>query len=119
MLINNKKFDFRIYVLISMTDPFIVYIHEEGLVRFCAEEYNEKLNETNFKNLYMHLTNYSLNKDHPNFKLPESNTDIFDVNDSNKRTLTSVYIQLKQLGYNVEEIKGEIDELLVKFLTSM
>ena len=40
----------------------------------------------------MHLTNYSLNKDHPKFKLPDPNSDIFDINESNKRTLTSVYL---------------------------
>ena len=57
----------------------------------------------------MHLTNYSLNKDHPNFKLPESTTDIFDINEANKRTLTSVYMQLKQLDYDVEKIKNEIE----------
>lgn len=63
-----------------MTDPFIVYLHEEGLARFCAEEYSDKFNEQNFKNLYMHLTNYSLNKDHPKFKLPDPASDIFDIN---------------------------------------
>ena len=40
----------------------------------------------------MHLTNYSLNKDHPEFKLPDPSSDIFDINESNKRTLTSVYL---------------------------
>jgi len=45
LLIFNKKFDFRIYVLISMTDPYIAYVHDEGLARFCAEEYSEKFNE--------------------------------------------------------------------------
>jgi hypothetical protein len=40
----------------------------------------------------MHLTNYNLNKDHPEFKLPSEDTDIFDINDCHKRTLSSVYI---------------------------
>jgi len=55
--------------MICSTDPLIVYINDEGLVRFCAEDYEVPNNE-NFKNSYMHLTNYSLNKDHKDFKLP-------------------------------------------------
>ena len=66
LLIENKKFDFRLYVLISSIDPYICYINEEGLGRFCAEIY-EKPTKENFKNPYKHLTNYSLNKGHPEY----------------------------------------------------
>ena len=39
MLIDNKKFDLRIYVLITSTDPFIAYVNKEGLARFCTVDY--------------------------------------------------------------------------------
>jgi hypothetical protein len=31
-----------------MVDPFIVYLHEEGLARFCAEDYSDNFNVKNF-----------------------------------------------------------------------
>ena len=59
-LINNKKYDLRIYVLVLSYSPIKIYIFNEGLVRFASEEYvNDKVNK---ENIYIHLTNYALNK---------------------------------------------------------
>jgi len=59
LLINNHKFDLRIYVLVTCIDPLRIYIYNEGLVRFASEPYDVKGTK---KNLYSHLTNYSINK---------------------------------------------------------
>ena len=59
-LINNTKYDLRIYVLMTSLNPMRVYIYDEGLVRFASNAYsteNESLGD-----VYMHLTNYSINK---------------------------------------------------------
>uniref|UniRef100_A0A183AWM1 Tubulin--tyrosine ligase-like protein 9 n=1 Tax=Echinostoma caproni TaxID=27848 RepID=A0A183AWM1_9TREM len=37
-LINESKFDLRIYVYISSINPLRVYIHEDGLVRFASQK---------------------------------------------------------------------------------
>lgn len=63
-LINNKKFDLRIYVLVSGVDPLRVYIHNEGLTRISTSDYS--LN--NIANRFAHLTNYSVNKKADVFK---------------------------------------------------
>ena len=59
------KFDLRLYVAVTSYDPIRIYMYSEGLGRFAAEPYSK--DEENLTNLYMHLTNYSINKTHPNF----------------------------------------------------
>lgn len=59
-LIDEHKFDFRIYVLVtSVLDPLSIFIFDDGLVRLASEKY---LLSNNVQDVYMHLTNYSLNK---------------------------------------------------------
>ena len=57
-LIDKKKFDLRIYVLVSSFDPLRAYLFEEGLVRFSTHAYTMR----NLRCRYVHLTNYSVNK---------------------------------------------------------
>jgi hypothetical protein len=57
-LIDDKKFDLRIYVVVTGVDPLRVYVHNEGLTRISTERYS--LKDTG--NRFAHLTNYSINK---------------------------------------------------------
>ena len=34
------RFD-RVYILIANIDPLVVYVHDEGLARFCTEDYKK------------------------------------------------------------------------------
>ena len=59
-LINKKKYDLRLYLLVTGFNPLKIYLYENGLVRFCSENYDidpDKLN-----NNYVHITNFSVNK---------------------------------------------------------
>jgi len=38
-LIDNLKFDLRVYALIYGTDPLRVFVYQEGIARFATEEY--------------------------------------------------------------------------------
>jgi tubulin polyglutamylase TTLL6/13 len=109
-LIDNLKFDMRIYVLISGIDPLRIFVYEEGLARFATEEYKPPRSE-NLDNKFMHLTNYAINKESPNFIFNEG---VENMDVGHKRSLTSVYRQIAEDGHDVEELKGRINDLLVK-----
>lgn len=67
-LIEKKKFDFRLYLMIKGVDQMEGYIAFEGLTRFCTEDYvspkkrsevnEDEIMEYREDNLMGHLTNY-------------------------------------------------------------
>lgn len=66
LLIDNCKFDLRIYVLIKSLSPLKIFMFEEGLARLATVPY-EPPSKQNKNNLNMHLTNYAINKFSPAF----------------------------------------------------
>ena len=43
-----------------------MYLYKDGLARFATQKY-KKPTERNLENLFMHLTNYAINKDSPDY----------------------------------------------------
>lgn len=70
ILVDKKKFDLRLYVLIKSFDPVEAYLCDEGLARFATEDYRVPT-AGNLKNMFMHLTNFSLNKQSEKYVAPE------------------------------------------------
>lgn len=66
LLINNRKFDIRQWVLITSSDPLTVYIYLDSYLRFSVEDFS--LTDTN---LFIHLTNNSIAKHSSNFTASE------------------------------------------------
>lgn len=85
-LIDNLKFDLRIYVLVTGLNPLRCFIYKEGLARFATEKYHSPMG-SNLNNLCMHLTNYAINKEADGFIQNESEAKA-DV--GHKRSLTSI-----------------------------
>lgn len=65
MLIDGRKFDLRLYVLVTSMEPLRVYLFEEGLVRLSTKKYSLR----NLRSRFTHLTNYSINKRSGSFKV--------------------------------------------------
>ncbi|KAK7197684.1 tubulin tyrosine ligase [Novymonas esmeraldas] len=60
LLIGGKKFDLRLYVLVTSYKPLVAYLHEDGFARFCATRYaGGSLAQ---EDLGSHLTNVALQK---------------------------------------------------------
>lgn len=116
LLIDQKKFDLRLYVLVTSLSPLIVYINDEGLARFCTEDYQEVTNE-NASNTYMHLTNYSLNKE--NNKFIHHPPDFMSINNASKRTFTSAKKSLQKMNVDVGKLRVKIEQVISKFMVSM
>eukprot|EP01063_Lacrimia_lanifica_P014481 TRINITY_DN2105_c1_g1_i1.p1 TRINITY_DN2105_c1_g1~~TRINITY_DN2105_c1_g1_i1.p1 ORF type:complete len:398 (+),score=130.74 TRINITY_DN2105_c1_g1_i1:107-1300(+) len=60
LLIGGKKFDLRLYVLVTSYRPLRAYLHQEGFARFCTVPYNTDV--ADLDNLFVHLTNVAVQK---------------------------------------------------------
>ena len=60
LLVGGKKFDLRIYVLVTSYRPLKVWLSSLGFARFCTEKYSSDLNEID--NMMVHLTNVAIQK---------------------------------------------------------
>ena len=72
-LIYKKKYDMRIYVLVTGFQPLRIYLYKEGLIRIAAEKY--KMNIKSLDNKYLHLTNTAINKYNKKYKNPKKEID--------------------------------------------
>ena len=60
MLIGGKKFDIRLYVLVTQYRPLKVYMYQDGFARFCSTKYSTDLSQLG--NMFVHLTNVAVQK---------------------------------------------------------
>jgi len=109
LLINQLKFDMRIYVAVTSVDPLRIYIYEEGLVRFATSSYD--LN--NPENRFGHLTNYSLNKFAPNFQ------DLQEDGKGYKWTISALKEFLLKYKVDWDKIWNSIKDIVIKTMISI
>ncbi len=98
------------------------------MVRFATVDYQTP-NESNLDQIYMHLTNYSLNKKNQSYKHPkrDQDTDREEEEDAmtsssgqgSKRKLSKVFNYMSKKGYNVSRIKAKIDDLVIKTVLAL
>ena len=75
-------------------------MYKEGLSRFATDQYVPP-NHNNMDNLFMHLTNYAINKNSNKFIQNKSET---DDNIGHKRSLTFIWRYLVELGHDVDKV---------------
>ena len=108
LLIDHKKFDLRIYLTIVGVEPMVGYIGREGMVRICTEAY-EKPNRENRDNTFIHLSNYSINKESEDFNK--------DLIGGSKRTLSSLFTEMGEEDASM--MSATIDEVVSKTIHAL
>jgi tubulin polyglutamylase TTLL6/13 len=114
-LIDDLKFDLRIYVLLTGCSPLRIFIHREGLTRFATETY-VKPSGNNINNVCMHLTNYAVNKSNPNFI---QNKDAALDNQGHKRSLQSTLTYLETCGKDTKSLMSSIEDIIIKTICTI
>ncbi|KAL2303806.1 hypothetical protein Nmel_009085 [Mimus melanotis] len=113
LLIDDFKFDVRLYVLVTSYDPLVIYLYEEGLARFATVRYDQA--SKNIKNQFMHLTNYSVNKKSGDYV----SCDDPEVEDyGNKWSMSAMLRYLKQEGRDTAALMASVEDLIIKTLVS-
>ncbi|KAK1793252.1 hypothetical protein P4O66_011634, partial [Electrophorus voltai] len=113
LVIDEFKFDVRLYVLVTSYDPIIIYIYEEGLARFATVKYDHAVK--NIKNQFMHLTNYSVNKKSRDY-VSCNDPEVEDY--GNKWSMSAMLRYLKQEGKDTTLLMGQIEDLIIKAVLS-
>ena len=109
-LIDGLKFDFRLYVLITSCSPLRVFLYNDGLARFSTEP-DQEPEATNSGDIFMHLTNYSINKNNDKF-VQSSHID----GTGHKRSVRSVLRYLNNNRVNTKLLWKRIKRLVIKTL---
>ncbi|XP_061486507.1 tubulin polyglutamylase TTLL7 isoform X4 [Rhineura floridana] len=108
-LMEGYKFDLRVYILVTSCDPLKIFLYHDGLVRMGTEKYHPP-NESNLSQLYMHLTNYSVNKHNERFERDETE------DKGSKRSIKWFTEFLQTNHLDVSKFWNDISELVVKTL---
>lgn len=101
-LINKKKFNFRMYALVTGVNPLRIYLYEEGLILFNTYEY--KLNKEQLKNNSVHFLDDNWNNK--------------NKNNSNIWTFSSFINYCKKNGINYMKIINQITDIIIKSFIS-
>ncbi|XP_058789899.1 tubulin polyglutamylase TTLL5 [Phymastichus coffea] len=109
LLVDGHKCDLRLYVTVTSYDPLLIYLYEEGLVRFATVKYDG--GNQYIWNPCMHLCNYSINKFHVDYVKSED-PDAEDV--GHKWTLSALLRHLRSIGQDTELLMQRIEDIIIK-----
>ena len=100
-LYNKRKFDIRIWVLFTYLDKvkkYEVFIFKEGHLKACCDEF-----DINSEDLFIHLTNYSVQKHNKNFSKSEIGNEI---------SFSDFQKELNKTGKNIDFKKNIFPEIM-------
>lgn len=104
-LITGRKFDIRLYAIVTSIEPLIIYYHYQGLILFATHLYDEK---GDINDLKMHLTNYEINKDSKEFV--ECN-DLEEKVENSKWSLQFFWKYMEGIGIDAKKLQQDIEDV--------
>ncbi|CAD5111784.1 DgyrCDS1059 [Dimorphilus gyrociliatus] len=107
LLLEGFKCDMRIYVLMTSCDPLKLFLFDDGLIRMSTEKYTPP-NEGNIEKLFMHLTNYSVNKHSENYEKSGK------IDTGSKRTLQYFREYIRKRDIDDKLLWRHIIDLIIK-----
>ncbi|ORC88576.1 putative tubulin-tyrsoine ligase-like protein [Trypanosoma theileri] len=110
LLLEGRKFDLRVYVLLTSIRAPSIFLFNDGLVRLCAEIY-EKPTDSNVRNACKHLTNYAVNKQSPEYVF---NDDAENGGIGNKRNFKFFNEWLESSGQDPDEFWERVAHVICK-----
>ncbi|KND04282.1 uncharacterized protein SPPG_00019 [Spizellomyces punctatus DAOM BR117] len=109
-LIGGRKFDIRLYVLVTSWEPLRVYLASEGIVRFAGQRYTNSPKSAS--NRFIHLTNYSINKRSKDSSHPRENEEqSYLLGDPRSFSALQEYFSL--IGIDFVPVYKEIQRIVV------
>lgn len=122
LLLNKKKWDARVYVMIHGINPMRAYISTDcGLGRFCTEDYDT----SDTANIFSHLTNYSINRKSDKYvnksdEDSENDSEVTTEKVETKVTLTKVWQMIKNEYPHVDiaALKQKVKDISADVLRS-
>ena len=85
------------------------------MARFATDKYDVNSGSNNYQNMFMHLTNYAINKLSDKFELPdECNQDT-----GHKRLQSVVFKRMESEGVDIDKLNSQIEDIIVKTLISI
>ncbi len=108
-LVGGKKFDMRLYVLVTSYSPLTVWVHRNGFCRFSNTRYSNERND--ISNAYIHLTNHSVQKSAENFDAEQGIK--WGVHD------LRVHLLSRHGAHKVDKLFEDVQDMVVRSLVSV
>lgn len=105
LLIDDKKFTLRLYVLIICIDPLRIMVYKEGICTLCTTSYRSP-DPSNIENLSIHITSHHANK----WKINKNSRDDFD----HKRSTNWLWNWFVTRGYDKDKVWRDLCDIIVK-----
>ncbi|KAG7513259.1 putative tubulin polyglutamylase TTLL9 isoform X1 [Solea senegalensis] len=106
-LINSRKFDLRVYVLVTSFNPLKAWLYRDGFARFSTTRFTLSI----IDDKYMHLTNVAIQKTAPDY----------DPDKGGKWLIQQLrrYLTAKHGQETVETLFAEMDNIFIRSLQSV